>query len=71
LEHLRRIGVELQMVSTRSAVDIRGSDFMAIHPAFKGEPIETIKAHLLPAAVAALDELSWWANATVAARVVA
>lgn len=71
LEHLRGIGVELQMVSTRSAVHIGGSDFMAIHPAFKGEPIETIEAHLLPAATAALDELSWWANATKAARAVA
>jgi hypothetical protein len=43
---------------------------MAIHPAFKGGPIETIKAHLLPAATAALDELSWWANATKTTRAV-
>ena len=32
LEHLRGIGVELQMVSTRSAVHIGGSDFMAVFP---------------------------------------
>jgi NAD(P)H-dependent FMN reductase len=68
IEHLRGIGIELQMVSTRSAVHIGGSDFMAIHPYFGKQPIETIEASLIVAAKAALDELVWWANATMAAR---
>ena len=68
LEHLRGIGVELQMVSTRSAVHIAGSDFMAVFPMFGNKPIEEIEAALLPAAKAALDELSWWAKATMVAR---
>jgi NAD(P)H-dependent FMN reductase len=68
VEHLRTIGVELQMVSTKAAVHIGGGDFMAVHPAFGNQPIETIEEHLLPSATAALDELVWWARATMAAR---
>jgi NAD(P)H-dependent FMN reductase len=71
LEHLRGIGVELQMVSTRSAVHIGGSDFMAVFPMFGNKPIEEIEAALLPSAKAALDDLSWWAKATMAARAAA
>jgi len=71
LEHLRGIGVELQMVSTRSAVHIAGSDFMAVFPMFDNKPIEQIEAALLPSAKAALDDLSWWAKATMAARAAA
>lgn len=68
LEHLRGIGVELQLVSTRSAVHIGGSDFMSVFPMGGNKPIEEIENGLLPAAKAALDDLSWWANATMAAR---
>jgi NAD(P)H-dependent FMN reductase len=71
IEHLRGIGVELQMVSTRSAVHIGGSDFMAIFPMFGNKPIEDIEAGLLPSAKAALDDLVWWAKATMAARAAA
>lgn len=65
---LRGIGVELQMVSTKSAVHIGGGDSMAIHPYFGKQPIETIEANLIPSASAALDELLWWARATMTAR---
>jgi NAD(P)H-dependent FMN reductase len=68
VEHLRAIGVELQMVSTRNAVHIGGGDFMAIAPMGANKPIEDIEAHLLPSATAALDELVWWAKATMAAK---
>ena len=68
VEHLRGIGVELQMVSTHAAVHIGGGDFMAIHPAFGKKPIEEIEANLLPSAKTALDELVWWAKATMAAK---
>ncbi len=71
LEHLRLIAVELQMVSTRSAVHIGGGGFMALHPAFGNKPIEEIEANLLPAAKAALDELAWWAKATMTAKAAA
>jgi NAD(P)H-dependent FMN reductase len=68
IEHLRLIGVELQMVSTHAAVHIGGSDFMAIHPMGGKKPIEEIEARLLPSAKTALDELHWWAKATMAAK---
>ncbi|KAF1697300.1 FMN reductase [Pseudoxanthomonas jiangsuensis] len=68
LEHLRGIGIELQMVSTKSAVHIGGGDFFSIHPFMGNQPIETIEANLTASATAALDELAWWAKATMAAR---
>lgn len=72
VEHLRGIGSELQMVSTRSIVHIGGADFMAIHPGLGGkQTLEDIEGHLLPSATAALDELNWWAKATMAARALA
>jgi NAD(P)H-dependent FMN reductase len=71
IEHLRSIAVELQMVSTHAAVHLGGGDFMAVHPAYGHKPIEEIEANLLPSAKTALDELVWWAKATMAAKTVA
>jgi NAD(P)H-dependent FMN reductase len=68
VEHLRGIGVELQMVSTHAAVHIAGGDFMSIHPAFGKKTISEIEANLLPSTKTALDELVWWAKATMAAK---
>lgn len=68
IEHLRLIGIELHMVSTHAAVHIGGADFFAIFPAAGNQPIETIEHNLLPSAKTALDELVWWARATMAAR---
>jgi hypothetical protein len=70
IEHLRAIAVELQMVSTRSTVHIGGSDFMTAFPMGGNKPIEEIEAGILPSAKAALDDLSWWAKATMAAKAV-
>ena len=71
IEHLRAIGVELQMVPVRTSVNIAGPDFMAVAPAFGNQPIAAIKDHLLPAAKSMLDELVWWTKATSAARTLA
>lgn len=68
LEHLRTIAVELQMVPTRNAVHIGGSDFFAVHPMGGNAEIETIAEHLAGAVTASLDDLVWWANATMAAK---
>jgi len=68
VEHLRLIGIEMHMVSTHAAVHIGGSDFFTIFPAVGNQPIETIEKNLLPTATTALDELVWWARATMAAR---
>ncbi len=69
LEHLRLIGVELQMVPTRNAVHLGMGDFFKVHPGLGGSGnIADVEASLLPAAQASLDDLVWWANATKAAR---
>jgi len=68
IEHLRQVGIEMHMVSTHAAVHIGGSDFFKIFPAVGNQPIENIEQSLLPSANAALDELIWWAKATMAAR---
>jgi NAD(P)H-dependent FMN reductase len=68
VEHLRAIAVELQMVSTHAAVHIGGADFMTVFPRGGNKPMEEIEAHLMPSAKTALDELVWWAKATMAAK---
>ncbi len=68
LNHLRAIAVEVSMVPTRSAVHIGGADFYKVHPMVGNAPIEEIEANLLPSAKATLDDLVWWAKATMAAK---
>lgn len=68
-EHLRTIGIELQMASTRSGVHIGGGDFFAVHPlGQQNKPIEAIEGSIGGSANAMLDELDWWTRATMAAR---
>jgi NAD(P)H-dependent FMN reductase len=69
VEHLRNIGIELQMVSTRSAVHIAGADFMSVHPGFGGtKSIAEIEGSIGNSAKDMLDQLIWWSQATKAAR---
>ena len=69
LEHLRSIAVELQMVPVRNAVHIGGGDFWRVHPGMGGSgKIADIEATLLPSAKLTLDDIVWWANATMAAK---
>jgi prephenate dehydrogenase len=56
------------MASTHAAVHITGGDFLSIHPMFGNKPIEETEENLLPSAKTALNELLWWANATMAAK---
>lgn len=69
LEHLRVIGVELSMVPVRNAVHIGGGAFWQVHPGFGGSgKLEDIEAAIGPSATALLDDMAWWAKATMAAR---
>ena len=69
VEHLRNIGVELQMASTRSAVHIAGADFMSVHPGFGGtKTLTEIEGSIGASAKDMLDQIIWWGNATKAAR---
>jgi NAD(P)H-dependent FMN reductase len=68
-EHLRSIGIELHMASTRSAVHIGGSDFYSVHPVGGDpKPIETLEGSIGNSADSMLQELDWWTRATMAAR---
>ncbi len=70
LAHLRMIGVELQMVPVRNTVHIGGSDFFRVHPGFGGSgKLADIEAGMLPSAKAMLDDVVWWAKATMTAKV--
>lgn len=69
LGHLQNIGVELQMVPVRNNVRIGGSDFFKVHPGFGGSgKLSDIEAVIAPAAKALLDDIAWWAKATMAAK---
>ena len=69
MEHLRLIGIELQMVPTRNAVHLGMGDFFKVHPGMGGSGnMSDVEPNLLPAAKASLDDLVWWANATMAAK---
>ena len=68
IEHLRGIAVELQMVPLRNAVHIAAGSFMKVHPMGENGAMSEIEPAIKPASDAMLDELLWWANATLAAR---
>ena len=68
-EHLRNIAVELQMVPVRNGVHIGGGDFWKVHPGFGGSGnLADIEGSIGASATALLDDITWWANATKAAR---
>lgn len=69
LGHLQNIAVELQMVPTRNNVRIGGSDFFKVHPGMGGSGnLADLEAVIAPSAKAMLDDMTWWAKATMAAR---
>ncbi len=68
LEHLRTIAVELQMVPVRHAVHIGAADFFKVHPLGANAPISEIEGSLAASAKSTLDDIVWWANATMAAK---
>ncbi len=68
LEHLRLIGIELQMVPLRNAVHIGGSDFFKVSPLGANAPISEIEGNLEGSLKAMLDELAWWAKTLQTAR---
>lgn len=68
VEHLRTIGTELQMVSTRSAVHIGSGDFFTVWGGGANQPISAIEQSIGPSAKDMLDQLVWWGQATKAQR---
>lgn len=68
VEHLRLIGIELQMVPLRNAVHIGGGDFFKVSPLGEDGPMSAIEGNLKGALDGMLDELVWWTRATMAAK---
>ncbi len=68
IEHLRTIGVELQMVPLRNAVHLGGGEFFKVSPLGQNGEMSAVEEVLAPSLNAMLDELAWWAKATMAAR---
>lgn len=68
IEHLRGIAVELMMVPTRNAVHLGGGEFMKVSPLGANGDMSEVEVVLQPSLNALLDELLWWAKATMAAR---
>ena len=66
IEHARLIAVELHMVPVRTATHIAGGDFFSV--VMKGEPMESIAGHIEGSTTEMLDQVVWWAKATMAAR---
>ena len=65
IEHLRMIGIELQMAPVRTGVHIQGGDFVAVLQ--RGKDIAALD-YLEQNAKAMLDELHWWTSALMVAR---
>lgn len=68
VEHLRGIGVELQMAPVRNAVHIGGGELRKVHPMGQNGPMSDIDAVLRPSATAMFDDLVWWGRALAEAR---
>ena len=68
VEHLRGIGIELQMVPLRNAVHLGGGEFFKTSPIGQNAEMAEVEQVLTPSLNAMLDELAWWAKATMPAR---
>jgi len=71
IEHLREIGVELQMVPSKFGAPISGSDLSKIHPVGGNVPISDIAETVKPSVDAMFDDLIWWPAILRDARVAA
>jgi NAD(P)H-dependent FMN reductase len=69
VEHLRGIGVELQMVPSKFGAHIGGSDLFKVHPFGGNLPISDIADAIKPSVDAMFDDLLWWSTTLRAARV--
>lgn len=68
VEHLRGAGVELQMVPSKFAVHLSGSDLFRVHPFGGNGPISDIEDIIKPSVEAMFDDLVWWATTLRKAR---
>ena len=67
-EHLRLIAIELQMVPVRSGIHLGGTEFFKVSPLGKNGEMTEVEEVLKPSVKSTLDDLAWWAKATIAAH---
>ncbi|MEW2165597.1 NAD(P)H-dependent oxidoreductase [Streptomyces sp. NPDC007084] len=68
IQHLRHVGIELQMVPSKFSAYLSGSDLFKVHPFGLNGPISDVEAGIKPSVDAMFDDLVWWANTLRAAR---
>lgn len=68
IEALRAIMPALQMVAIGKAVHLAAGEFFKVSPLGANGSMDEVAEILRPSLKAMLDDLSWWANATRAAR---
>jgi NAD(P)H-dependent FMN reductase len=68
IEHLRGIGVELQMVPSKFSAHISGGEMFKVHPMGAGAPMSDIEGAIKPSVEAMFNDLVWWATTLSAAR---
>jgi NAD(P)H-dependent FMN reductase len=68
VEHLRGIGIELQMVPSKFGAHIGGSDMFRVHPFAGDAPIADIADAIKPSVDAMFDDLVWWSTTLRGAR---
>jgi len=68
IEHLRGIGVELQMVPSKFGAHVSGSDLFTVHPFGGGAPFSEIESTIRPSVEAMFTDLVWWATVLREAR---
>lgn len=68
IEHLRGIAVELMMVPLRNAVHLGSGEFFKVSPLGANGDMAEVDALLQPSLTNMLDEMAWWAAATMAQR---
>jgi NAD(P)H-dependent FMN reductase len=68
IEHLRGIGIELQMVPSKFSAHISGGEMFKVHPAGANAPMSEIEGAIKPSVDAMLNDLAWWASVLSPAR---
>lgn len=71
VEHLRAVGVELQMVPSKFSVYLSGSDLFKVHPFGGNGPISDVEDVIKPSVEAMFDDLVWWSTTLREARTAA
>lgn len=68
VEHLRAIGIELQMVPSRFGAHVGGSDLFKVHPMGGNGSMSEIEIAIKPSVDKMFEDVAWWARVLRDAR---